>query len=106
MLSPAFVTITGHQSLLIFGGAILRSGRGRFDPGIFPPPGEHHTTRRADAQRGKFRSFLLGALKNYLANEGERAGRKKRGGDCEILSLDDQIAPLPTDLRVQRQSGL
>jgi DNA-directed RNA polymerase specialized sigma24 family protein len=50
---------------------------------------EHHTTRRADAQRGKFRSFLLGALNNYLANEGERAGRKKRGGDCEILSLDD-----------------
>jgi DNA-directed RNA polymerase specialized sigma24 family protein len=50
---------------------------------------EHHTTRRAEAERGKFRSFLLGALKNYLANEVERAGRQKRGGDCEILSLDD-----------------
>ncbi len=50
---------------------------------------EHHTTRRAEAQRGKFRSFLLGALKNYLANEGERARRQKRGGDCEIFSLDD-----------------
>lgn len=50
---------------------------------------EHHTTRRADAERGKFRSFLLGALKNYLANEGERARRQKRGGDCEIISMDD-----------------
>ena len=50
---------------------------------------EHHTTRRAEAERGKFRSFLLGALKNYLANEGERACRQKRGGDREILSLDD-----------------
>lgn len=50
---------------------------------------EHHTTRRADAERGKFRSFLLGALKNYLANEGERDRRQKRGGDCEIFSLDD-----------------
>src|SRR5437762_8890982 len=43
---------------------------------------EHHTTRRAEAQRGKFRSFLLGALKNYLTNEGDRARRQKRGGDC------------------------
>jgi RNA polymerase sigma-70 factor (ECF subfamily) len=50
---------------------------------------EHHTTRRAEAGRGKFRSFLLGALKNYLANEGERARRQRRGGDREILSLDD-----------------
>lgn len=50
---------------------------------------EHHTTRRAQAERGRFRSFLLGALKNYLANEGERARRQKRGGDCEIFSLDD-----------------
>ena len=50
---------------------------------------EHHSTRRADAERGKFRSFLLGALKNYLANGGERARRQKRGGNCEIFSLDD-----------------
>ena len=50
---------------------------------------EHHTTRRAEAQRGKFRSFLLGALKNYVANEADRRGRQKRGGDREILSLDD-----------------
>jgi len=50
---------------------------------------EHHTTRRANAERGKFRSFRLGALKNYLANEGERARRQKRGGNCETISLDD-----------------
>jgi RNA polymerase sigma-70 factor (ECF subfamily) len=46
---------------------------------------ERRTVRRADPQRGKFRSFLLGALKNYLANEAARAGRKKRGGEPEIL---------------------
>jgi RNA polymerase sigma-70 factor (ECF subfamily) len=50
---------------------------------------EHRTARRADAQRGKFRSFLLGALQNYLANQTERDHRQKRGGDCEIVSLDD-----------------
>jgi RNA polymerase sigma-70 factor (ECF subfamily) len=56
---------------------------------------EHHTTRRAEAERGRFRSFLLGALKNYLANEAERAGRQKRGGDCEIFSLDDPRLAFP-----------
>lgn len=45
--------------------------------------------KRADAGRGRFRSFLLGALKYYLANETERAHRQKRGGNCEIISLDD-----------------
>jgi RNA polymerase sigma-70 factor (ECF subfamily) len=50
---------------------------------------EHRTARRADAQRGKFRSFLLGALQNYLANEFERDHRQKRGGDYELVSLDD-----------------
>lgn len=50
---------------------------------------EHRTVRRADRERGRFRSFLLGALKNYLANEAARAGRQKRGGKQEIVSLDD-----------------
>jgi RNA polymerase sigma-70 factor (ECF subfamily) len=56
---------------------------------------EHHTTRRAEAERGRFRSFLLGALKNYIANEAQRAGRQKRGGDCEIFSLDDPRLAFP-----------
>jgi RNA polymerase sigma factor (sigma-70 family) len=50
---------------------------------------EHRTTRRADPALGKFRSFLLGALKNYVANQADRARSQKRGGGCEILSLDD-----------------
>src|SRR5204862_6660317 len=33
-----------------------------------------------DRERGKFRSFLLGALKHFLANERERAAALKRGG--------------------------
>jgi RNA polymerase sigma-70 factor (ECF subfamily) len=56
---------------------------------------EHRTVRRADSEVGKFRSFLLGALKYYLANEAERAGRQKRGGTCEIISLDDPSRRVP-----------
>lgn len=37
--------------------------------------------------RGRFRSFLLTACQNFLANERERAGALKRGGG-RIVSLD------------------
>jgi DNA-directed RNA polymerase specialized sigma24 family protein len=37
---------------------------------------------------GKFRSFLLACLKNFLANERERAHAQRRGGGRPILPLD------------------
>lgn len=37
---------------------------------------------------GKFRAFLLTALKHFISNERDRARAKKRGGDRKILSLD------------------
>lgn len=37
---------------------------------------------------GKFRSFLLVALKRYMANEWDRANCQKRGGGVAPLSLD------------------
>ncbi len=43
---------------------------------------------KADRDRGKFRTFLLGSLKNFLVNEWKRAGRLKRGGDLTFLSFD------------------
>ena len=44
----------------------------------------------ADWQRGRFRAFLLTALKNFLANEHRRATAGKRGGPQPPLSLDFQ----------------
>lgn len=41
---------------------------------------------------GRFRSFLLTALKNFLANEWDRARAQKRGGGQRPLSLDDADA--------------
>lgn len=41
-----------------------------------------------DPERGRFRSFLLGALKHYLANERDRSRSLKRGGGMVHLSLD------------------
>ena len=46
----------------------------------------------ADRERGRFRAFLLTALKNYMANERDRAGAAKRGGGRVVLSLDVESA--------------
>ena len=42
----------------------------------------------ADPTRGKFRSYLLGALKHFLANEWHRANTQKRGGGQRIVEWD------------------
>ena len=42
----------------------------------------------ADPNRGRFRSFLLGAMKHLLANERRASNRQKRGGDAIVFSLD------------------
>lgn len=42
----------------------------------------------ATPERGRFRSFLLGALKNFLANEWDKTRCLKRGGDVELLHWD------------------
>lgn len=45
----------------------------------------------ADRDRGRFRSFLLGSLKHFLANEWDRARAEKRGGRVQIISLDAPV---------------
>ena len=42
----------------------------------------------ADPERGRFRSFLLGALKHFLADQRKRQHRLKRGGGAPVESLD------------------
>ena len=42
----------------------------------------------AEPARGRFRSYLLGAVKHHLANRRLRAGRECRGGGAEHQSLD------------------
>jgi RNA polymerase sigma-70 factor (ECF subfamily) len=42
----------------------------------------------ADPRRGRFRSYLLGAIKHFLANEWHRSRTQKRGGRVSFLDLD------------------
>lgn len=46
---------------------------------------------RTDPSKGKFRSFLLTSLKNYMSDDWDRARALKRGGDYEFVLLDDDI---------------
>jgi DNA-directed RNA polymerase specialized sigma24 family protein len=41
-----------------------------------------------DRQRGRFRAFLLSAVKHFLANEWDRANALKRGGGQVPVSID------------------
>ncbi len=47
---------------------------------------------RADRERGKFRSYLLGALNHFLADDWDKAHAQKRGSGQKLLFLDDAIA--------------
>ena len=49
---------------------------------------EYKTLSRVDRSKGKFRSFLLASLQNYLANEADRARCLKRGGNAEFVYRD------------------
>ena len=45
-----------------------------------------------DPQKGKFRSFLLAALKHFLSDEWDKSRAAKRGGGQTFISLDDDNA--------------
>jgi len=46
---------------------------------------------RTDSARGKFRSFLLASLKNYIVDIWHRENTLKRGGGREFVFLDAEI---------------
>ena len=50
---------------------------------------EQEIYARTEPAKGKFRAFLLTALKNFLADAYTHAHRVKRGGAAEFLPLDE-----------------
>ena len=56
--------------------------------GFFARCLEKHYLRNAEQAKGRFRSFLLLALKRFLANEWDRAQTRKRGGGQPLVALD------------------
>jgi RNA polymerase sigma factor (sigma-70 family) len=51
---------------------------------------EHKIYARVERQKGKFRSFLLASLKNFLAHAADRKRTLRRGGGQEFLPLHEE----------------
>ena len=58
--------------------------------GFFADLIETRAYARADREKGRFRSFLLGTLKHFVADVHDRGRALKRGGGMILTSLDDQ----------------
>ncbi len=56
--------------------------------GFFAALLEKRYVKDADRERGRFRSFLLTALKRFLSKQRERAHARKRGGTARPVPLD------------------
>src|SRR5215472_16948822 len=58
--------------------------------GFFADLIETRAYARADRQKGRFRSFLLGTLKHFAADVHDRGRALKRGGGMIFEQLDDK----------------
>jgi DNA-directed RNA polymerase specialized sigma24 family protein len=59
--------------------------------GFFAHLLEQKTLSRANQEKGRLRTFLLGSLQNFLFNEYDRARALKRGGGHKIVSIDEHL---------------
>ena len=74
-------------------GYLRRQGKPAADAedltqGFFAHLLEENALARARPAKGRFRNFLLGALRRFLVDEGRRSGARKRGRDLVVLALD------------------
>jgi DNA-directed RNA polymerase specialized sigma24 family protein len=58
--------------------------------GFFADLIETRAYARADREKGRFRSFLLGALKHFVADTRDRGHALKRGGGMVLEKLDEK----------------
>jgi RNA polymerase sigma-70 factor (ECF subfamily) len=66
---------------------------------------EHKVYARVDRRKGRFRSFLLASLKNFLADAADRDRSLKRGGAQIFLPLHEEQAQEAESL-FQTHSGI
>jgi DNA-directed RNA polymerase specialized sigma24 family protein len=59
--------------------------------GFFEHLLRQNTLSRADREKGRLRTFLLGSLQNFLLKERERMRAIKRGGAHQFVSFDEQL---------------
>ncbi len=75
-----------------------------YTQGFFEALIEKDYLKSVDQERGKFRSFLMAAAKNYLADQYDRQQAWKRGGRAKLLSLDVEDAEVLVEDEIATQS--
>lgn len=63
------------------------------------------TIAAAERGRGRFRSYLLGAVKHFLSHQREAARRVKRGGGAAHVSLDEDAEDGAVEIADARQTS-
>jgi RNA polymerase sigma factor (sigma-70 family) len=64
---------------------------------------EADVLQRYAPERGSFRNFLKGVLRNFERNQAQARRRLKRGGGARAVSLDDTQAPLHESVPSSRE---
>jgi len=59
--------------------------------GFFGSLLERRSFGAASEEKGKFRSYLLGALSHFLSNERARMKAKKRGGEFNLVEAEKEL---------------
>ena len=94
--TAALATLCRHYWYPLY-GFVRRRGYGHHDAedltqAFFTTLLEKNYLADANQERGKFRTFLLAAMKHYLANDWNRHKTKKRGGAFQFVPFDEDSA--------------
>lgn len=94
--AKALETLCRHYWMPLY-AAVRRFGHAPPDAadltqGFFERLLEKDWLRAADRQKGRFRTFLMVALKRYMANEYHRGRAAKRGGGLSFVPLDTSLS--------------
>lgn len=66
---------------------------------------EGHLLERADPSRGRFRSLLLKAVKDFLSDARDKQHARKRGGGVNFIPWDEWMAEFPSQFSVSPQDS-
>ena len=66
---------------------------------------EGHLLERANPNRGRFRSLLLKAVKDFLNDARDKQHAHKRGGDVNFIRWDEWMAEFPSQFSVSTRNS-
>lgn len=64
-----------------------------------------HLLQRADPSKGRFRSLLLKALKDFLNDAWDKKRARKRGGDVHFIPWDQWMAEFPSQFSISTRDS-